>query len=420
MIRIFIAYSSKDLVFKDEIRKRLRPLQRAGKVEIWDNYDIEAGKDWDSEVKEKLANSDLILLLLSPDALDSEYFYEVEAPIALARHQAGDAIAVGVLLRPCSFRHTPFEFGKYELLPKKGYPITDVHWHNADEAYLTIFEEVDVLVERIMETRRGNKKPTASVSQESVGEPIVQVLESTVAQQFKNGQVTRDLPESPEMIFVEGGRFVMGSNEDENAKPPHPVTVPSFWMGKYPVTFDEYDAFCAQTGKEKPADEGLGRGRKPVINVTWEDAQAYCKWLSRQTGAQYRLPSEAEWEFAARGGTASKGFKYSGSNNLDEVGWYRINSEQTPHPVGEKKANEIGLQDMSGNVWEWCQDSWHHNYKDAPEDGSAWLAGGTPASAILRGGSWVGNDDNCHSAYREAVAPSKSSVSNGFRVARDL
>ncbi len=151
-VRIFIAYSSKDLIFKDGIRKSLRPLERAKKVSIWDNYDIEAGKIWDAEVREKLAQSDLILLLLSPDALDSDYFYDVEARIALERHEAGEAIAVGILLRPCidMLKHTPLnDFTKYELLPKKGLPVTDRHWRTFDDAYLTIFREVDVLVEKI-------------------------------------------------------------------------------------------------------------------------------------------------------------------------------------------------------------------------------------------------------------------------------
>lgn len=205
MIRIFIAYSSKDLVFKEEIRKRLRPLQRAGKVDIWDNYDIEAGKNWDSEVKEKLANSDLILLLLSPDALDSEYFYEVEAPIALARHQEGDAIAVGVLLRPCSFRHTPFEFGKYELVPKKGYPITDSRWHNADEAYLTIFEAVDLLVEKLESWRNG-------------GNSEVQRLEKEEAEKVERNEAERQTFEKKrlekETLFAKAAAI----NIDQGAK----------------------------------------------------------------------------------------------------------------------------------------------------------------------------------------------------------
>jgi len=152
-VRIFIAYSSKDLTYKDEIRKRLKPLVRAGKVTIWDNYDIEGGADWDADIREKLEVSDLILLLLSPDALDSDYFYDTEAPIALRRHKAGEALAVGVLLRPCALKHTPFEFEQYELLPKKGYPVTHPHWPNTDAAYLTIFEEIDHLVEKFESIR---------------------------------------------------------------------------------------------------------------------------------------------------------------------------------------------------------------------------------------------------------------------------
>ena len=166
MVRIFIAYSSKDLVFKEEIRKRLRPLQRAGKVDIWDNYNIEAGKEWDVEVREKLEQSDIILLLLSPDALDSDYFYDVEAPIALRRHEADEAIMVGISLRPCSFRHTPFEFGKYEMLPKKGYPVTDRRWRTFDDAYLSIFEEVDVLVEKIEAKCNGGKAEKKRIKRE--------------------------------------------------------------------------------------------------------------------------------------------------------------------------------------------------------------------------------------------------------------
>lgn len=135
-VRIFIAYSSKDVAFKDEIRRRLKPLLRAGKVSIWDNYNIEGGggtgilsisrKTWPGRDHPASAR---------PDALDSDYFYDVEAPIALQRHETGEAIAVGVLLRPCALKHTPFEkLERYELLPKKGYPITDPHWHHADAA----------------------------------------------------------------------------------------------------------------------------------------------------------------------------------------------------------------------------------------------------------------------------------------------
>ncbi|MBC7776495.1 MAG: SUMF1/EgtB/PvdO family nonheme iron enzyme [Phycisphaerae bacterium] len=548
MIRIFIAYSSKDLVFKEEIRKRLRPLERAGKVSIWDNWDLEGGAEWDVEIREKLENADLILLLLSPDALDSDYFYEVEAPIALRRHEAGEAIAVGILLRPCMemLKHTPLgDFTKYELLPKKGHPIVDQYWHHADEAYLTIFREVDILVEKIQDLRNGrmmflqrqqeyadltvqvtsliqkkkwieaNTLLNASltlweegfepsreglekqrekcvnelkakgeaarkkrekkerlqreeadhaaweIAEETAKEAayqkyirdfsmgihleaalfalveIEQTKEATAKEAVrpKNGQTMRDMPGGPEMVFVEGGNFQMGSDEDDSEKPIHRVSVPSFWMGKYPITFDEYDAFCSDNGKEKPKDQSWGRGRQPVINVYWEDAQEYCKWLSEKTGAQYHLPSEAEWEFAARGGTLSKGYKFAGGNNVDEVAWYWENSGEKKmsgewnwdniqknncktHPVGEKRTNELGLHDMSGNVWEWCADAWHENYEGAPADGSAWMTGGEQERAVLRGGSWNLNDTLCRVAYRTRSNRTNRHFSGGFRVAR--
>ncbi|MBK6996429.1 MAG: formylglycine-generating enzyme family protein [Lewinellaceae bacterium] len=234
----------------------------------------------------------------------------------------------------------------------------------------------------------------------------------------QNGQVIRDIPLGPAMVFVEGGSFQMGSNRHDSESPIHSVTVPSFWMGRYPITFDEYDAYCTQIGKEKPTDEGLGRGRKPVINVTWEDAQEYCKWLSEKTGQQYRLPTEAEWEFAAMGGTISKGFNFAGSNDLNEVGWYDVNSGSKTQPVGEKKPNELGLHDMSGNVWEWCADAWHDNYIGAPADSLAWEENkGTPR--VLRGGAWDTNFFNCRVSRRNYYHPNYRINDYGFRIAHD-
>ena len=434
MVRIFIAYSSKDLVFKEEIRKRLRPLQRAGKVKIWDNYDIEVGRDWDAEVKEKLAKSDLILLLLSPDALDSEYFYEVEAPIALARHKAGEAIAVGVLLRPCSFRHTPFEFEKYELLPKKGYPIVHSHWHNADEAYLTIFQEVDILVDRIVEKRIENKKVQTPPYQEIVEKSILDIQKSKVTEQFKNGQVIRDIPEGPKMVFVEGATFQMGSNEIEResfrlvAIPVHLVSVPSFCIGQYSVTFEEYDTFCKEKWKSQVDDNGWGRAHRPVVNVNCNEAEQYCQWLSEKIGKKYRLPSEAEWEFAVRGGKLSadqhsiffKKNKFAGSNSLKEVGWFIENSEDKTHPVGMKKSNVLGIYDMCGNVLEWCADYPYDNYQGAPDDGSAWLKKDSNALHIVRGGAYNFGSKYCHVAHRSPNGTGNYQRWIGFRVARDL
>ncbi len=210
-----------------------------------------------------------------------------------------------------------------------------------------------------------------------------------------------------EMIFVEGGSFEMG-NDDFG--PVHKVTVSDFFISKYEVTFDEYDKFCEATGKEKPYDEDWERGRHPVINITWDDAKAYCEW------AGGRLPTEAEWEYAARGGaSATLSHKYSGSDNIDDVAWYDDNSNDRTKAVGKKQPNELGIYDMSGNVWEWCNDWFDDDYYSespdsnpkGPEDGSF---------RVLRGGSWYEPAYACNYAYRFAAKQSKSSGTIGFRL----
>ena len=183
-------------------------------------------------------------------------------------------------------------------------------------------------------------------------------------------------------------------------------------MGVYALTFEEYDRYCERTKREKPGDLGWGRANRPVINVSWNDAQAYCAWLTEQTGRAYRLPSEAQWEYACRAGTTTP-FHFGARITTDQAnfdGNYTYNGsakgeyrEQTV-PVGSFPPNAFGLYDMHGNVWEWCQDAWHGNYKDAPTDGSAWEAKGD-LSRVLRGGSWSYNPRDCRAAYRYDSAP---------------
>lgn len=185
-----------------------------------------------------------------------------------------------------------------------------------------------------------------------------------------------------DMVLVKAGSFQMGCAEGEAGEyPVHKVTITKdFWMGKYEVTFDEYDAFCTAAGKEKPEDNGWGRGKRPVIMVTWNDAVDYCNWRSIKEGYDpcysgkrydvtcdfskngYRLPTEAEWEYAARGGNKNKNYIYAGSNNPDEVAWLESNSGKKTQPVGLKKPNEPGLYDMSGNAAEWCWDWYFEQY----------------------------------------------------------
>ncbi|MEZ5038678.1 MAG: formylglycine-generating enzyme family protein [Saprospiraceae bacterium] len=246
----------------------------------------------------------------------------------------------------------------------------------------------------------------------------------------------------PEMLEVEGGTFKMGSTAYKSEQPIHEVTVPDFFMGKYPVTNAQYAVFLNdyQSDKVKGHEhEGEGmvyehswgiqqKGRQwqaakgyedhPVIYVTWYGAIEYCQWLSIQSGKAYRLPSESEWEYAASGGKHQSGFSYAGSNDLNEVGWYDQNSHDQTKPVGLKFPNELGLYDMSGNVWEWCADHWHDNYEGAPKDGSAWLTGGDSARRVVRGGSWDYYVYNCRVSYRFWIVADGWFSAIGFRVAR--
>ncbi len=212
---------------------------------------------------------------------------------------------------------------------------------------------------------------------------------------------------SLEMIFVPGGSFKMGSPKGDGfdkEKPQHDVTVPGFYIGKYPITQAQWEAVIGKNPSHFKGDPAL-----PVENVSWNDAKKFCEKLARMTGKAYRLPSEAEWEYACRAGTTGK---YAG--DLDTMAWYDQNSSFKTHPVGQKQPNAFGLYDMHGNVWEWCEDVWHDNYNGAPTDGSAWLIGGDSSYRVLRGGSWYDHGDVCRSAYRNCNRPVVRSY--GFRV----
>jgi len=226
--------------------------------------------------------------------------------------------------------------------------------------------------------------------------------------------------EGPLMVEIPAGRFLMGSPQDEPDRvesegPQHDVQIAQpFAMGVYAVTFDEYDLFCRETGREKPDDKGWGRENRPVINVSWQDAQDYCVWLCEQTVRSYRLPSEAEWEYACRADTQTP--YYTGENITKEQANFNRNVGKTT-TVGTYPSNPFGLCDMHGNVWEWCQDIWHESYQRAPVDGSSWEDGNSEYR-VLRGGSWFSFGWYCRSAGRDRDAPSFRNSLTGFRLAR--
>ena len=252
------------------------------------------------------------------------------------------------------------------------------------------------------------------------------------------------------MAFVPGGTFEMGDvfgDGDTWEKPVHTVTLSDFYLGKTEVTFDEYDAFCTATGRKKPSDAGWGRGKRPAINVSWHDAVAYCNWLSEhqklkkvytinddtvtadRSADGYRLPTEAEWEYAARSG--GKQVRFGNSKDIadpSEINFAGSAPYKTDYsrpgvfrekttPAGSFQPNDLGLHDMTGNVWEWCWDWYGEDYyaKSEPDNPHGPSSG---SRRVLRGGSWGNPPDNVRAAYRNGRDPTTQDYDYGFRLVR--
>ncbi len=238
-----------------------------------------------------------------------------------------------------------------------------------------------------------------------------------------------------ELVTINAGRFMMGSAKGQrDEQPVHRVEVETFRLMAAEVTWNQYqpcikEGVCSENRKDG-GDNGWGRGNRPVLEVSWRDIQKYIHWLKRKTGQRYRLPSEAEWEYAARAGQQGK---YSWGNhiacNLARYEQYKSydgqykgrcgNPSQKTSVVKSYPANAFGLYDMHGNIWEWVQDCWHANYNDAPQTASVW-SGGDCNSRVLRGGSWLVTADEIRSANRHFHSPSKRSGRFGFRLAQDI
>jgi formylglycine-generating enzyme required for sulfatase activity len=256
---------------------------------------------------------------------------------------------------------------------------------------------------------------------------------------WKQGEVLPPPPPvqsfEPETVLIEGGTFQTGERQ---------VTVSSFWMGIVEITVRQFRAFIEseryQTDAEKNGDsyvyDGSWQAKKgvtwncdvagnlraasedthPVIHVSWNDAIAYCKWLSGKTGKTYRLATEAEWEYAARGGNQSKNYAYSGSSSISDVAWYDNNSGNKTHAVGGKQANKLGLYDLSGNVWEWCHD-WYGDYSNSTENP---LGDISMYDRVIRGGSWLSYSEGCRPTSRGNSTPTRRYSHLGFRVVCSL
>jgi len=222
-----------------------------------------------------------------------------------------------------------------------------------------------------------------------------------------------------EFVLIPGGSYIMGDiyGNETYAKPPHKVTLDDFYLATTEVTFAQYDMFCAETKRDKPDDKGWGRGNRPVMNVSWDDAVAYTAWLSKKTGRTMRLPSEAEWEYAAKANKSTHFFwgNEVGRNNANCRSCGSAWDKRQTAPVGSFKPGLFGLYDMHGNVYEWVLDAWNNNYKGAPGDGSAWETGDT-TQRVSRGGSFNEIPNSLYSTARNWSSADEPRFDLGFRV----
>ena len=248
---------------------------------------------------------------------------------------------------------------------------------------------------------------------------------------------------NPDMVKIEGGTFLMGSKDNDklaqiDEKKQHQVKVNSFELSKFEVSVWQWKKFVSATKSKMPEKQSWGwKDNYPINGITWEEAVTYCNWLSATEKLQpvyskngpnyvcnfyangYRLPTEAEWEFAARGGKLAKATNYSGSDNANEIAWHKTNSNKSPHTIGTKSPNKLGVYDMSGNVWEWCWDWYSENYYTndkinnprGPEMGE---------KRAVRGGSWDSELNCLRTANRVSTYPGKTHEFYGFRISRSI
>jgi formylglycine-generating enzyme required for sulfatase activity len=408
--QVFISYSHKDKGWLEKLKTHLVPLQRDGTISVWDDTIIKPGQIWKEEIKKALARAKVAVLLVTPDFLASKFIAEDELPPLLAASEKEGLTILWISMRPSHYTRTVI--AKYQAVHDPAKPLSSMNRAKQDSALVEIVKKIEAVAPPLSSASSPTPAapsvitpiaPVLPAIQNIHGWPVSQVhaLQRQMAQALKLPvefhDSLKDGSEGPAMVVIPGGRFLMGSPPDEperrDNERQHEVEVAPFALGKYAVTFEEYDRFALATHRNKPSDEDWDRGRRPVINVTWVDAMAYVEWLSQQTGQTYRLPTEAEWEYACRAGTTAP-FYFGETINTDQAnyngnyvhgkggkGIYR----QKTVEVGQFPANAWGLRDMHGNVWEWTGSEYDEGYGGAESRLVGDRNSGGPR--VLRGGS---------------------------------
>lgn len=433
MVDVFISYKRED---REPAERLARMLADRG-YQVWWDAELMSGDTFITVIYEVLKVAKAAVVLWSENALTSRYVLG-EAMFALNRE-----IYIGAVLTPRLDLPPPFNIVQSQDVS---------HWHT-NPAILEGL--IPAIARKAGPARRSgvSDDAAAALSAAAVQEALMWrgIANSQQRDDFlayletygddglfarlARGRIAALDPMSasakvlpavairPVMVELPPGRFRMGASRlmpdtFEDELPRHGVTFErGFAIGRAAVSFAEYDGFCRATGRALVRDEDWGRGKRPAIHVSWNDAVAYCRWLSAELKAEYRLPSEAEWEYAAR---ADSSTTYPWGSAWDGTHANGASTVAGTSEPGAYPANGFGLFDMIGNVWEWCADAWHDTYAGAPVDGAAWVADGDPRLRVMRGGSWDDHPQALRVTMRGWYQHDGSSLRIGFRLARSL
>jgi formylglycine-generating enzyme required for sulfatase activity len=415
---VFISYSHNNTTEEKELLKHLQVLQKSGHIQVWDDQQIGGGDYWAAAIDNAINQTKVAILLITADFLTSEFINNIEVPQLLKRRQEGKMKVIPVIARDCAWRRIKW-LSEMNVRPRNGTAIWGAAL-NPDTELSRIADEIGAFVEE--EMKRDPKTE--------------EIFENKAVERSLDPLKTSPLP-NPEMVLINAGKFQMGAPEDRgkdafaDERPLHPVYVEAVYVSKFPITNEQYQHFIINSGHPAPMTwrNGTfpeGKNHHPVTHVDWFDAIAYCRWLTEITGNFYRLPTEAEWEKAARG-SRFRIFPWGDQ-------WYpgRCNiklatnpSDTTPVDMFSKGASPFGLYDMAGNVSEWTINLWEdfengeaYKYPYDPHDGREEFNAPEYARRVLRGASFLYPFKFARCSFRRLASQLMKGVDIGFRVTR--
>jgi formylglycine-generating enzyme required for sulfatase activity len=441
-LQVFCCYAREDQQYLLTLKKHLSPIQREGLIVVQADIDISPGEEWEQKISHYLNTAQIILLLISPDFMNSDYCYSQEMKRAMERHEGREAHVIPIILRPTRWQKAPF--GKLQVLPTNAEPVTGKYWHSSDDAFFDVEKGIEKVIEDFDVHSISAAPASAATSIALPGEPTpipVQLEQLGFLGRRINGLKCI----LPPMVSVPSGNFLMGSDKTEDPqansdeKPQYPIQVEAFQMGVFPVTVAEYALYLRANPSVNPPEGSsfsTTHGKfltwaimreqcfnYPMAQVTWFNARDYAEWLAQITGQPFRLPTEAEWEKAARG---LDGQIYPWGNQWHA---HRANTPDDSTigttPIGQYiqagDASPYGCHDMVGNVSEWCSSL----YKEYPYDvNKCEDKKDAQNERVERGGSWYLDlryapaSHYVRAAYRQRWKPDISGHNLGFRLAR--